>query len=288
MALKNWLDWHVNRPGGPVLPILDRENPTHPFAAIVDLNRQLRAHGVDFLLVTFPTRPSLYPELAMEMATVEGFAGFCPATPHFVKALVDEGVEVLDITPEFVAQRYGGGADRLDQLFLRYNQHWTPRGAELAAGLIAGRLRQYPWFTQGPAVEGVDWIATAKDVEVRVQWGGTPEGAKPERLHCTQVTKPKGLRLDSVRPSSPIALLSGSFADFHNSSECDFTAQLYRFSGWSIDKINPKGGVEDACREALARKSAADWKKKKIVVWLLPESAFRAGPMWRRIVVVEE
>lgn len=288
IALKNWLDWNESRAGGPVLPELDRDATNHPYSTIVDLARQLRAHDVDFLLVTFPTRPALYPELAMELPTLDGFAGFCPATPRFNKALAEAGVEVLDLTPEFVAARYGEGGDRKDQLFLRYNQHWTPRGAELAARRIAERLAQYPWFTPGPAKEGVDWVATPNDVDVKIQWGGTPEGAQPERLHCTQVTKPKSPRLDAVRPSSPITLLSGSFADFHNSSQCDFTAQLYRFTGWSIDKINPKGGVEDACREALAQKTPADWKKKRIVVWMLPEQAFRVGPMWRPIALFDE
>lgn len=288
IALKNWLDWNVSRAGGPVLPELDRAASNHPYTAIVDLAAQLRAREIDFLLVTFPTRPALYPELAMELPTLDGFAGFCPATPRFAKALAEAGVEVLDLTPEFVAARYGEGGDRQDQLFLRYNQHWTPRGAELAARLVAERLAQYPWFTAGPAKEGVDWVVKRKEVDVKIQWGGTPDGAKPERLRCTQVTKPKSPRLDSVRPSSPITLLSGSFADFHNSSDCDFTAQLYRFCGWPVDKVNPKGGVEDFSREALAKKTPAEWKKKRIVVWMLPEQAFRVGTMWRKIALFDE
>lgn len=283
-GLEYWLDWNVRRDGGPVLPKLDTESTTHPYRAILDLDRQLRARGIDFLLVTFPTRPALYPELAMEFPSMEGFAGMCPATPPFLEALIDQGVEALYLAPEFVAQRYGKDGDKGDQLFLRYNQHWSPRGAEMAARLIAERLARYPWFEPGPAKEGKDWTLKAKAIDVNVVWGGTPEGSKPERCQCTQVLPPPGRRrVDSVRPSSPIVLLSGSFADFHGVTFCDFTSQLFRHTGWAIDKVNPKGGVEDSCRLALAEKSEADWKKKKIVIWMVAEQAFRTGPMWRPI-----
>ena len=288
IALKNWLEWNVSREGGPVLPTLDTTSQEHPYRAIVELNRELHAHGIDFLLVTLPTRPALYPELAMELPSMEGFAGFCPATTRFVRALLDADVEVLYLATEFVAQRYGEGGDRSDQLFLRYNQHWAPRGAELAARMVSERVALYPWFARGPAKEGVDFTTQQKRVNVSVVWGGTPEGAKPEPCLATQVIPKPGRRLDSVRPSSSIVLLSGSFGDFHVSSQCDFTSQLYRHTGWSVDKINPKGGIEDACREELGRKSESDWKRKKLVIWLVAEQAFVNGPQWRPIPIWKE
>ena len=274
IALENWLDWNEPRAGGPVLPVLDTEATDHPYRAIVELNRELQARGIDFLLVSFPTRPALYPELAMELPSMAGFAGFCPATARFTRALLDAGVEVLYLAPEFVAERYGVAADgtrndTADQLFLRHNQHWTPRGAELAARKVAEYVARYPWFERGPGKEGTDFTLRNKDVEVSIIWGGTPKGAKPERCKATQVVPRPGRRLDSVRPSSPIVLLSGSFADFHMVSSADFTAQLYRHTGWPVDKVNPKGGIEDACRVALSQKSEADWKRKKLVIWMV-------------------
>ncbi|MBM4014668.1 MAG: hypothetical protein FJ293_06865 [Planctomycetes bacterium] len=288
IALENWLDWNEPRQGGPVLPSLDTEATDHPYRAIVELNRELRARGIDFLLVSFPTRPSLYPELALDLPSMTGFAGFCPATPRFARALIDAGVEVLYLAPEFVAERYGvapdgTGTDTADQLFLRYNQHWTPRGAELAARKVAEYVAGYPWFERGPGKEGTDFTLRTKDVEVAIVWGGTPKGAKPERCKATQVLPRPGRRLDSVRPSSPIVLLSGSFADFHMVSSADFTAQLYRHTGWPVDKVNPKGGIEDACRVALSQKSEADWKRKKLVIWMVAEQAFKRGQPWRPI-----
>jgi hypothetical protein len=292
IALENWLDWNEPRPGGPVLPVLDTQATDHPFRAVVELNRELRARGIDFLLVSFPTRPAIYPELAMDLPTMEGFAGFCPATPRFMRALLDAGVETLYLAPEFVAERYGVGPDGVrndaaDQLFLRTNQHWTPRGAELAARKLAEYVASFPWFERGPGKEGTEFTLRTKEIEVSINWGGTPKGAKPERCKATQVLPRAGRRLDSVRPSSPIVLLSGSFADFHMVSSADFTAQLYRHTGWPVDKVNPKGGIEDACRVALSEKSESDWKKKKLVIWMVAEQAFKRGQPWRPIPIFD-
>ncbi len=288
VALENWLTWNAAKEGEATIPALDFKDPAHPFAAIVDLSRQLRSHGIDFLLVTFPTRPQLYPEFMLDLPSMDGFAGICPGTSKFVLALVDAGVDVLYLAPEFAAARYGEGGDVKDQLFLRSNQHWSPRGAELAARRVAERMAQYPWFKPGAAKEGVDWVVKEKEADVGIVFGGGPKDAKPERLRVHAVVRPDRRKLDYSRPSSPIVLLSGSFADFHRVTECDFTSQLYRFCGWPIDKVNPKGGVEDRCREALAARPPEELAAKKLVIWMLAEQAFRPGPMWRTVQVFKE
>ena len=284
-SLANWLVWNVPKEPGGRIPALDVESAPagHPYDAIVDMNRQLRARGVDFLLVTLPSRPQIYPELFMELsppATWDGFAGFCGGTARFALALNAAGVEVLYLAPEFVAQRFGADGDAKDQLFLRDNQHWTPRAAEIAAKAVAERLAKYPWFKRGAAKETVDFVVKEREMSVGIIWSRAPEWAKPEKLKASQVVQLRGVT--SLRPSSPITLLSGSFADFHQSNGCDFTTQLYRFSGWPIDKINPRGGVEEKCREELAesRGDAIRFGKKDLVIWLLAEQAFRPGPAW--------
>jgi hypothetical protein len=283
-GIENWLAWNTPREGATTLPALETDQAGHPFQAIVDLDRQLRAHGIDFLLLTFPARSQLYPELFMdwpsEKVSMDGFAGICPATPRFVLKLIDAGVDALYLAPEFVAHRFGDDGSKSDQLFLQNNQHWTPRGALLTATLVNERLKQYPWYQPGSAKEGVDWVTREKDVEENIVWGGKPDWAKPEHFHVLQVVRPKGGRLDCYRPSSPIVLLSGSFADFHRQSDCDFTSHLYRLTGWPIDKVNPRGGVEESCRRALAKRPADELAKKKLVIWMIPEQAFKEGPMW--------
>jgi hypothetical protein len=288
-SFTEWIDWNVppseNRP----MPAVDVKAKGHPFGVIVDLARQLREHDVDFLVVTFPTRPQLYPELFMDVPSFEGFASISPGTPRFALALIDAGVEFLELAPEFVAERYGKHDDGDgDELFLQYNQHWTPRAAEMTAKLLADRLAQYPWFQHGPAAEGKDFKVSDKKVQVSIVWGGKPDDAHPEWHTVHQVQKLDGRAADTVRPSSPITLLSGSYADYHHQHDCDFVAQLYRYTGWQIDKITQHGGLEQGTREQLAKKSNEELSKKKIVIWMIPDLAFKPGRKWSTIPIFKD
>ena len=290
-SLADWLAWNLPRESSGKLASVDVGAEAHPLTAIVDLHNQLRAHGVDFLLVTMPSRAQLYPELLMDLPegqTWDGFSGFCPGTSQFVLALNDAGVEVCYLAPEFVAQRYGKDGDRSDQLFLQDNQHWTPRAAEIAARAVAERLAKYPWYKPGPAKEKVDFVVKERQVKVGIVWSRAPDWSKTEILNASQVVQLRGVT--SLRPSSPITLISGSFADFHQTNGCDFTTQLYRHSGWPIDKINPRGGVEEQCRQELANNRAKDMKKgkKDLVIWLMAEAAFRPGPMWGPVKIFDD
>lgn len=293
IALTRWLEWNV-APGkdasskDALLPAVDFSRPGHPFRAITDLNEQLHAHGTDFLVVIFPLRPSVYPELMVDLPKMDGFAGMVPGTAHFVAELEKAGVDVLFLAEPFVAQRYGKDGDRNDQLFLKNNQHWTPRAAELAASLVAERVKSKPWFEQGKAKEGIDFVVKPIEKPVTIVWGGAPEWAKPETLKMNSVESPDPKRRPlTILPSSPIVLLADSFADYHRQEGADFTTQLWRRLGTSIDLINPRGGVERASRDTLRRRPNGP-KDEKIVIWLLPEQVFTCGPQWEPMAMYEK
>jgi hypothetical protein len=284
VSCENWLSWNLPREGETVPFALQLTDKKNPFAAFVDTNRQLREHGIDFLVVTFPTRAQLYPEVYLDLPTLDGFSGFCPTMPKFALALMDAGVEVLYLAPEFLAARYGKDGDTSDQLFLKYNQHWTPRAAEMTARLVRERLGRMPWFQQGSKKEGTDFVVREDWYQTKIVWGGAPAGANEDRRLVNQITKPDLQPVSAVLPSSRIGLFTGSYGDFHRVGNCDFTTQLYRFTGQTIDKVNPKGGLEEACREAFADESDSNKAKKKIVIWMLPEAAFsEKKSAWRLV-----
>ena len=288
VSLERWVGWNVKAPGADEFPSVAKGREHHPFHCIVDFHRQLAAHGIELLVVTFPMRPHLYPELAPGLAATfakeDGFAGLCPGTSRFALELNKQGVEILYLASQFVPRRFGGAdgepPDRADQLFLRNNQHWTPRAAELAASLVAKRVRQFANFTPGKAKEGVDFNVKPIEKDVTIVWGGTAEWAKPERLKLVQVTSADAKRrLLNQLPSSPIVVLGDSFADYHRQDGGDFTTHLYRFLEQPIDLLNPRGGVEKACRDSLRRRGDA-LKADKIIIWLLPEQVFQTGSQW--------
>jgi hypothetical protein len=223
--------------------------------------------------------------------SVDGFAGFCPATARFALALIDAGVEVQYLAPEFVAARHDPDPE-LGALYLQDNTCWTPRAAELAAKLVSDRVRRFPWFERGAADSKTPYLGKSKEREawilrealrdVAVVWGGLSFETKRERFRVTRVLDPELRKVDFAHPSSPITLLSDEFAFFHNVNDCDFARQLFRHLETPIDAIHPFRGVEEGCRE-LADRSEKSKAKKELVIWMIPEHAFRPRSGWRKI-----
>jgi hypothetical protein len=313
-SVDRWLAWNQPAPGRELQVALDTELPNHPFPTIVDLSRQLIDPGVAFLLAVVPRRAQIEPELA-DAASLEGseapFRGMVGATTAFLERLAQQGVEVVNLAPHFVDERFaevpagllvaepvaGGdagdagddaaGAERKApdwslELYLKRNKHWTPRGVELAARVLAQRVREQPWFEPGPCVEGVDFHVKARFVDFASSSAGQAPDLTRERLPMN-VVRDVGAGVNPADARrSPIVLLSDSFAKFHREQGAGLADQLRRFTGWPIDMITPLGGAELQRRDALARRRD-DLRGKKVVIWLLQEENLRPLPEFRPI-----
>jgi len=278
LSLQRYELWNTPEPGRTAIRALDFELEDHPLAAIIDLDRELRAHGVDFVLVKLPTRAQLYPELMVPALPAEGMRPFSLASRKFDARLLDEGVEVIDLGPLFFEQRLGADGGRDDLLFLRTDPHWTPRACELAARTVADALLARG-VAPGPAQEGKDFVVDRLKVEYSATSVYKPEGAGVEPLPVTRVRTARGKKLDPEDDASPIVVMGDSFVRVHDMFETGFQRQLYRFMGQKIDAIAPEAGGESGARDMLQRRRA-DLAKKKVVVWLASEQIFRVGENW--------
>ena len=309
MSVTHWLAW--SRPGTErrKQPLcLDFDFRDHPQPVIADLAAQFAAHGIELLVVVFPSRLELYPELVLPawsdalakppsdpapsapVPSGPKFHGMVGPTTRFLLELVKGGVEVVDLAPEFVAQRFAElpaaaeGANR--ELYLWRNQHWTPRAAELAAKLVAERLRELPCFVPGPFQEGRDFEIGEKTIDFDVGNGGAAPDTNPEKIWFHQVRMKGRTVTPDLRAACPIVVIGDSFIEEYLQQRASFEEQLLRFTGWGVDVVAPKGGAELACRESLARRNN-DLHGKKIVVWLLQEQNLQPLPAYRKVAMFD-
>jgi hypothetical protein len=278
LSLQRYEAWSTAAAGRPTIRALDVELPGHPMNVLVDVDRELRSRGVDFVLVTFPSRAQLYPELLVPALPAAGMRPFTLASRRFAAKLLDAGVEVVDLGPLFFEQRFGPNGDKTDLMFLRTNPHWTSRACELAARTVADLLLARG-FARGPAQEGRDFVVDRIQQEYRTLSDDAPDNAGSEAIPVTRVRTAHGKHLDPEDDASPIAVMGDSFVRMHDGFESGFERQLYRFLGQKIDAIAPEAGGDGASREMLRRRSA-EVAKKKIVVWLASEQIFRVGEHW--------
>ena len=129
----------------------------NPVKAIEKFRDQLKAKGVELLVVITPGKPSIYTErltgrdsqvagasgvdAAVGNATaVENAAGLQSHGKKILDSLTRAGFNTVDLYTPLLAAKSRDSVE--GALYLNDDTHWTPRGAELAAAEIAKKVRE--------------------------------------------------------------------------------------------------------------------------------------------------
>ena len=119
----------------------------NPVKAIERFRDQLKAKGVELLVVVTPGKPSIYPERltgknsdAAGTAAGENAAGLQSHGKKILDSLTRAGFNTVDLYTPLLAAKSRDSVE--GPLYLNDDTHWTPRGAELAAGEIAAAVKR--------------------------------------------------------------------------------------------------------------------------------------------------
>ena len=116
----------------------------NPVKAIERFRDQLKAKGVELLVVVTPGKPSIYTERLTgsdsRVAGAENAAGLQSHGKKILDSLTRAGFNTVDLYTPLLAAK---SRDSIEgALYLNDDTHWTPRGAELAAAEIAKKVRE--------------------------------------------------------------------------------------------------------------------------------------------------
>ena len=122
----------------------------NPVKAIERFRDQLKAKGVELLVVVTPGKPSIYPErltgrdsrvAGVENAAAVGDAiGLQSHGKKILDSLTRAGFNTVDLYTPLLAAKSRDSVE--GPLYLNDDTHWTPRGAEIAADVIAKKVRE--------------------------------------------------------------------------------------------------------------------------------------------------
>ena len=110
----------------------------NPVKAIERFRDQLKAKGVELLVVITPGKPSIYTERLT--GSDENAAGLQSHGKKILDSLTRAGFNTVDLYTPLLAAK--ADDDKLGALYLNDDTHWTPRGAEIAADVIAREVRE--------------------------------------------------------------------------------------------------------------------------------------------------
>jgi alginate O-acetyltransferase complex protein AlgJ len=250
----------------------------NPLPAIVAFKELLAKHGVDFLFVPVPTKEEVFPDRTGPEpgdASLAPFTGKIvnPFARKFLLDLAERGVETVDLLPAFLAARQARtGKD--EPLYQAQDTHWTTRGLEMAAKLVAKRITRFPWY-KGIAAHRRAF--TTKD-ESFTRHGDLhsrlPEAERarfaPETLVGQQVVNKDG-SLYEDDPDSPIVVLGDSFTGVYELMDCEHagvSAHIAKEIGYPVDLVMSYGGGPNV-REKLLRRGVDKLDRKKLVIWMM-------------------
>jgi len=254
-----------------------------PIPAIVDFQQQLKARGIELLLVPVPPKASIYPEkILLKYDKLDGFL------QRFYNELRAKGVDVLDLTELFLETRNENG------VFCKTDTHWSGIGCSLAAKAIAEEIRSKT--TTSPTVN--PYKADVKEISIEGDLGSLLEKdalkPEPEKMQVRCVSDKATGAAVTPDANSPVLLLGDShtlvFHDFL-AEKAGLLDQLTLELGFAPDLIGIRGSGATQVRKDLYRRAAKDkdWlAKKKIVVWCFTAREFtEADQGWQKLPVAK-
>ena len=283
----------------------------NPIQAILRFRDQLKAKGGELLVVIVPGKPSIYPERLTGRKSRAGNS----IRSHgkvILDSLAKLGLHTVDLYSPLLTAKVGD-AD-LGPLYLNDDTHWTPRGAELAAAVIALNVRLLA--DAGVIDIGENKVEYVASDSLADRIGDIGEMSGLNKFGTFKVQKVTGHVVSqqsvSKRIEPPADSLSDSVAvydttntpfkdDFRKSKILilgDSFSRIYQTdapvnAGWiahfamnldcPVSSIVSDGGASTLVREKLARKAGV-LKGKKLLIWEFVERDLRFGAEgWKEV-----
>jgi alginate O-acetyltransferase complex protein AlgJ len=243
--------------------------PRHrdPLPAILDLRDQLRARGIDLILVPTPVKPTIHPEMLHPgiSAPVDN-----PSFARLKQLLTDRGVLVFDPTPDLVAAASAG-----QKQYLATDTHWRPEALDLAAKSLAAFVTHH---VDLPQSLGVAYRRNTQTIGGRGDLASLlyPNQTTPtETVTIHPILQPDG-RPWQPQPDAEILFLGDSFSNIYSAApmgwgqSAGFAEQLSFHLHRPLDAIRQNDQGARVTRQSLANDLAGGQGRlahTKLVIW---------------------
>jgi alginate O-acetyltransferase complex protein AlgJ len=255
-------------------PDLSRQSQDkNPIPRIQEFKAYLDKNNINFLFVAVPCKEELYYEKLGIQTTQATGAIIAPYGRKILADLQKNGIEVIDLLPRFLEAK-SADAGSTEQVYQKQDTHWTDRGLQIAAKLIAGRIRQYSWYGncagQIRSYTAIDTTFLRQgDIVERI-----PEALKinypAATLQARQIIAPDGKKY-KPDPSGPIMLIGDSFTGVFELVDCKSAgigANIAERTGLPIDILTSWGGGPMIMNK-MVRLRMKTMGQKRLVIYMM-------------------
>jgi alginate O-acetyltransferase complex protein AlgJ len=249
-----------------------------PAAAAAEYARQLRAAGVQLVVVPVPPKAVIYPDEITKSWNPpgRGASRFDSALQTLYADLAARGVTVVDPTDAMLAQRDA----KTGRMFPKSDSAWSPRAAELAAAMVAEEVRGDGWLDDDLRQTGIT------TVEATLSLRGDLAGSAPAETVPARLVKSGGAGLANSR-SAPLLVLAGEDGAAFRDGGASFADQLAAELRVPFDLVSSGDEGRNVPRSRALQRSLSSpgyVTGRECVVWLVGGEEFLL-PDWRFVPV---
>lgn len=257
---------------------------TDPIPAITKYAQDLKALGVELLIVPVPPKAAIYPEkldAKVDPKTV-------PSQLSWLAKLKAAGAEVLDLEEVFKKER---AANPDKQLYCATDSHWSPYACHLVADLIAAKYKALPAVQEYALRDMIELPAEMLefhgDLLSDAQKGSVPKEKLP-LVRAGLAVPPDGKNVTTVESDSksPILVLGDSHLQVFRrggamlAQQGGFIDHLQVALPIAVEEFSMQAGGADGPRREIARATVKNpdfWAKKKVAIWVFTAREFTFG-----------
>jgi hypothetical protein len=268
-----------------------KSNLADPLPAILDFHQQLKARGIELLVVPVPPKAAIYPEKVV--------AGVDPRTTNpapvlhrFYDKLRAAGVDVLDLSALFIQNRENARGP----VFCKTDSHWSGIGCVLASEAIAEKVRAKIAKPETAKEYVAEWKEAEREGDLARLVARDARKLPPEKLAVQSVSEKGTGAAVQEDANSPVLLLGDSHTLIYHDRDflpvrAGLVDQLALQLGFAPDLIGTSGSGATPVRINLYRHSAKDagyLAKKKVIVWCFAAREFtEATEGWAKVPVAK-
>jgi alginate O-acetyltransferase complex protein AlgJ len=269
-----------------------------PLPAIIDFKERLDRLGIELIFLPIPPKAMIYPDKISETIRAKYGKDSPRLDIHhqqFYRILRDKGINVIDLVPDFLANRY----DQKGYLYCKTDTHWSGLASIRATILISLELKNKAWMKD---ITKKRFDTDYRTVRIRgdlLRELQEQEGIEDEKLELRFVgtRTSNGLKPVDPNPNSPVILMADSHGlIFHVGGDmlargAGLADQLALDLGFPVDLIAVRGSGATPARVNLYRRAKREGylAKKKVLIWCIAAREFTESvDGWGKVPVLKK
>ncbi|MBN1603532.1 MAG: hypothetical protein JW915_18120 [Chitinispirillaceae bacterium] len=259
----------------------------NPIPHLIDFNNYLKSQNVNLLFVAVPNKEEVYHDKISKSIPSPSVSIINPYSRKILEDIQNAGIEVIDLLPHFLEAREDDSASD-ENVYQFHDTHWTSRGIQIAADLIAGRIKEYTWYN------GIGKKTyTVKDTSFE------REGDIVSRLPEKNQSKYQDLKIKAQQiynqddstlykgnnSDAPVMLIGDSFTGVFESVDCKGAgvgAHIAQKTGIPVEIVTSWGGGPMVRKKAMRYREKNLPGKRLVIYMMVARDLFNYAQNWEK------